>query len=172
MLQSIQIAIFDINTVLLNPKYVKFHLICIFFFRQFLFLAYMIWCTTEELFLFGQRPMLSFVCSIFIHEFGKWLAGSEGIDKIFSPEKLGRGSSFSSAQSNLINECPVTSTTTSEMTVALLEEVITDSQLKCAALLTELSSSDSSMQHLATVKQLTQKLQSMQSLLTQLKSQI
>ncbi|XP_004294340.1 PREDICTED: uncharacterized protein LOC101295784 isoform X1 [Fragaria vesca subsp. vesca] len=101
--------------------------------------------------------------------------GSEGFNKIFSPEKLGRGSSFGSVgfpQSNLINECPITSTTTSEMTVASLEEVVIDSQLKCAALLTELSSSDSSMQHLASVKQLTQKLQSMQSLLTQLKSQI
>ncbi|KAM5585755.1 hypothetical protein ABKV19_004923 [Rosa sericea] len=101
--------------------------------------------------------------------------GSEGIDKIFTPEKLSRGSSFYSAglsQSNLINEGPVTSTTTSEMTVASLEEVVTDSQVKCAALLTELGTSESSVQHLATVKQLAQKLQSMQSLLTKLKSQI
>ncbi|XP_050367986.1 uncharacterized protein LOC126786257 [Argentina anserina] len=101
--------------------------------------------------------------------------GSEGIDKIFSSEKLSRGSSICSvglSQSNLLDEGAVTSTSTSEMTVASLEKVATDSQVMCAVLLTELSSSESSTQHLATVKQLTQKLQSMQSLLTQLKSQI
>lgn len=107
--------------------------------------------------------------------FGKCLAGSEGIDKIFSPEKLSRGNSFCSTglpQSNLISESPVTSTAPSEFTVASLEEAVTESQAKCAALLTELGSSESSVQHLAAVKQLTQKLQSMQSMLTQLKSQI
>ncbi|PQQ16205.1 uncharacterized protein Pyn_17041 [Prunus yedoensis var. nudiflora] len=102
------------------------------------------------------------------------LGGTEGIDKIFSPGKLSRGSSFCSTglpQSNLIGETPST-TATLESTVASLEEAFTDSQAKCATLLADLGNSESSVQHLATVKQLTQKLQSMQSLLTQLRSHI
>ncbi|KAM1256466.1 hypothetical protein ACFX1Q_030582 [Malus domestica] len=100
--------------------------------------------------------------------------GTEGIDKLLSPAKLSRGGSFSStglSQSNLIIETPST-TATLESTVASLEEAFTDSQSKCTALLADLGSSEPSAQHLATVKELNQKLQSMQSLLTQLRSHI
>ncbi|KAM2058247.1 hypothetical protein ACFX16_030841 [Malus domestica] len=100
--------------------------------------------------------------------------GTEGIDKLLSPAKLSRGGSFSStglSQSNLIIETPST-TATLESTVASLEEAFTDSQSKCTALIADLGSSEPSAQHLVTVKELNQKLQSMQSLLTQLRSHI
>ncbi|KAM2718428.1 hypothetical protein EV1_030340 [Malus domestica] len=100
--------------------------------------------------------------------------GTEGIDKLLSPAKLSRGGSFSStglSQSNLIIETTST-TATLESTVASLEEAFTDSQSKCTALLADLGSSEPSAQHLATVKELNQKLQSMQCLLTQLRSHI
>ncbi|KAM1804802.1 hypothetical protein ACFX12_030628 [Malus domestica] len=100
--------------------------------------------------------------------------GTEGIDMLLSPAKLSRGGSFSStglSQSNLIIETPST-TATLESTVASLEEAFTDSQSKCTALIADLGSSEPSAQHLATVKELNQKLQSMQSLLTQLRSHI
>ena len=57
-------------------------------------------------------------------------------------------------------------------TVALLEEAVSDSQAKCAALVTELSKSESSEEHLTNIKELRQKLESMQSLLLQLRGQM
>jgi hypothetical protein len=100
------------------------------------------------------------------------IAGSDGIDKIFSP-KHSRGSSAGSfglsPLSNMISESP---STTLEGTVASLEDAVTDSQAKCAALITDVGCSESSMQHLETIKQLNQKLESMQSLLTRLRTQI
>ncbi|XP_024027440.1 uncharacterized protein LOC21395142 [Morus notabilis] len=87
--------------------------------------------------------------------------GSEGIDKIFSPERL-------STSSNLIGE---NSRLTLESTVASLEEAVADSQAKCAALISNLGGSDSSL-HLSTINQLTQKLENMQSLLTHLRTQL
>lgn len=100
------------------------------------------------------------------------LAGSGGFDKIFSP-KLSRHSSGQSvglpSPANLINKSPQTSL---ESTVISLEETISDSQAKCNALVTELDSSESLVDHVADVKQLKEKLESMQSLLMQLRSQI
>ncbi|KAL5548246.1 hypothetical protein UlMin_003477 [Ulmus minor] len=101
--------------------------------------------------------------------------GSEGIDKIFSPEKLSRGSSATSIgpspSLNLISENP---RLTAESTVSSLEEAVSDSQAKCASLVSDLavSDSDSSAQHLSAIKQLTQKLENMQNLLTRLRTQI
>ncbi|XP_015898172.2 uncharacterized protein LOC107431706 [Ziziphus jujuba] len=104
--------------------------------------------------------------------------GSEGIDKIFSQEKLSRSNSVYSSglppplsppSLSLAGESPHS---TLESTVALLEEAITDSQAKCAVLTTNLGGSESSMEHLATIKQLTQKLQSMNTLLMRLRTQI
>lgn len=86
--------------------------------------------------------------------------GSEGFDKIFVPEKLSRGST---GPSNATGE-------TLESTVASLEELVADSQAKCAALTAELGSV-SSIQHLAEIEQITQKLESMQNLLTRLRTQ-
>lgn len=88
--------------------------------------------------------------------------GTEGIDKIFSPERL------STSSPNWISE---NSRLNFESTVASLEEAVADSQAKCATLITDLGGSDSSL-HLATINELTQKLESMQSLLTRLRTQI
>jgi len=59
-----------------------------------------------------------------------------------------------------------------ESTVTSLEEALLDSQAKLAALITDLSSSESSIQHLADIKQLSQKLEIMQSLVMQLRTKI
>ncbi|XP_057950254.1 uncharacterized protein LOC131145155 isoform X2 [Malania oleifera] len=99
--------------------------------------------------------------------------GSEGFEKIFSPDKLSRGSSVGSMgfppSSNMINE---STHPTFETTVASLEESVLDSQVKCTALIADLRISDSSAQHLANIKQLNHKLEKMQSLLAQLRTQI
>ncbi|XP_031738234.1 uncharacterized protein LOC101210396 isoform X2 [Cucumis sativus] len=98
--------------------------------------------------------------------------GSESIDKIFTPEKLSRGSSMASLgvspSAYLIGESP---RPTIESTVTSLEQAVLDSQSKCTSLMTELSSSDSSS-HVATIKQLHEKLDSMQTLLSRLRNQI
>ncbi|TYK04731.1 UHRF1-binding protein 1-like protein [Cucumis melo var. makuwa] len=98
--------------------------------------------------------------------------GSESIDKIFTPEKLSRGSSLASLgvspSAYLIGESP---RPTIESTVTSLEQAVLDSQSKCTSLMTELSSSDSSS-HVATIKQLHEKLDSMQTLLSRLRNQI
>jgi hypothetical protein len=59
-----------------------------------------------------------------------------------------------------------------ESTVTSLEEALLDSQAKLAALITDLSISESSIQHLADIKQLSQKLEIMQSLVMQLRTKI
>lgn len=92
--------------------------------------------------------------------------GSDGIDKIFSP-KHSRGSSAGS-----IGLSPLSLPSSLEGTVASLEDAVTDSRAKCAALITDAGSSESSIQHLETIKQLSQKLESMQSLMMRLRSQI
>ncbi|XP_038904052.1 uncharacterized protein LOC120090451 isoform X2 [Benincasa hispida] len=98
--------------------------------------------------------------------------GSESIDKIFTPEKLSRGSSLASLgispSAYLIGESP---RPTVESTVTSLEQAVLDSQSKCTSLMTELSSSNSSL-HVATIKQLYEKLDSMQTLLSRLRNQI
>ncbi|KAJ6980134.1 hypothetical protein NC653_028073 [Populus alba x Populus x berolinensis] len=100
--------------------------------------------------------------------------GSEGFDKIFTPDKFRKGTSPASTpfspSPHIINESP--RRTTMESTVASLEEAVLDSQAKLAALFTDLSSSESSTQHLADIKQLGQKLESIQSLVMQLRTRI
>lgn len=59
-----------------------------------------------------------------------------------------------------------------ESTLTLLEEAVSDSQAKINALITDIDTSESPFQHLATVKQLTQKIESMQGLLMQLRNQL
>jgi hypothetical protein len=59
-----------------------------------------------------------------------------------------------------------------ESTVTSLKEALLDSQAKLAALITDLSISESSIQHLADIKQLSQKLEIMQSLVMQLRTKI
>ncbi|TXG67377.1 hypothetical protein EZV62_008652 [Acer yangbiense] len=99
--------------------------------------------------------------------------GSGGLDKIFSPThsrgSSGGSSSRQSPKLNLINE---SSHTAVESTMTSLEEAVLDSQAKCAALITDLGSSESPEDHLAHIKQLTEKLEGMQSLLARLRTQI
>ena len=101
-------------------------------------------------------------------------AGSEGIDKIFSPERFGTSTSGSAASaglsssSNLNGENPRLSV---ESTVASLEESVLESKAKCDALINDLDGLGSS-RHLAAVGELTRKLENMQILLTQLRTQI
>ncbi|XP_019453650.1 PREDICTED: uncharacterized protein LOC109355138 isoform X1 [Lupinus angustifolius] len=99
--------------------------------------------------------------------------GSGGIDKIFTPEKLRSESSVHSGGlspfSNLINGSPHKSL---EPTLTLLEEEVVDSQAKVKSLITDIGTSESSIQHLTAVKQLNEKIESMQSLLMQLRNQL
>ena len=104
------------------------------------------------------------------------LAGSEGFDKIFSPDLL---SPHSHASNIVFSPVTVNGNGQSphphpslESTVSSLEEAVLDTQAKCTALIAELRSSESSRQHLASVKQLSRKLEGMQSLLTKLRTQV
>lgn len=102
----------------------------------------------------------------------RWIAGSDGIDKIFSPKHSTSGSAGSirlSPSPHLICESPRTNL---EATLASLEDAVTDSQAKCATLTADVDGSESSIQDLETVKQLGQTLESMQSLLARLRTQI
>lgn len=57
-----------------------------------------------------------------------------------------------------------------ESMVSSLEEAVLDSQAKCSALATELSCSESSAEYLENVKELSEKLESMQRLINQLRT--
>ncbi|TYH74762.1 hypothetical protein ES332_D05G424800v1 [Gossypium tomentosum] len=81
--------------------------------------------------------------------------GIEGFEKIFSSDKLSQGSKLQSIT-----------------TLALLEEAVSDSQAKCAALITESSNLESSQVNLTNIKELKQKLENIHSLLLQLRVQI
>ena len=102
-----------------------------------------------------------------------WFAGSEGIDKIFSSEKYSRDGSVGSRGLSplpnlIINE---ESHKTSEQTLTLLEEALTDSQAKLNDLISDIGTSESSSQHL-TIVQLSQNIETMHDLLMQLRNQI
>ncbi|WCJ31296.1 hypothetical protein M5689_012801 [Euphorbia peplus] len=92
--------------------------------------------------------------------------GSESFDKIFSSPKPSRGSSpcsigFSPMNNDILQ-------TTAEATVVSLEEAISDTQVKFADLTTRLSASESSVQYVADIKQLSEKLEHMQNLVRKL----
>lgn len=96
------------------------------------------------------------------------LAGSESFDRIFTPEKLSRdSSSCSTGLSPSSNFTSGSRNSCLESTVASLEQMIKESQTKCSALTVELASSTS----LDDVKELSQKLDNMQKLLMQLRTQ-
>lgn len=97
---------------------------------------------------------------IFVHQ----CAGSESFDRIFTPEKLSRGTSPSLNTMEEENR-----NSDMELTVASLEEALVDSQTQCAALVTVLNSSDD---HLDTVRQLNEKLERMQRLLIELRTKV
>ncbi|XP_068644395.1 uncharacterized protein [Aristolochia californica] len=95
--------------------------------------------------------------------------GTDGMDKIFSPDKLSSTSSLGYAPiMNFIGESPRQGL---ETTVASLEAAVSDSQARCLALITELTSPRTSLQ-LSELKELNQKLESMQILLTTLRTQM
>ncbi|XP_058730517.1 uncharacterized protein LOC131602429 isoform X1 [Vicia villosa] len=98
---------------------------------------------------------------------------SEGIDNVLSPEKLSIDGSVSNGEPyplpNRINESPHKSV---EPTITLLEEAVVDSQAKINALITDIGTSESSLQHLDGVKQLSEKIELMQGFLTQLRNQL
>ncbi|CAI0380155.1 unnamed protein product [Linum tenue] len=100
--------------------------------------------------------------------------GSEGFEKIFTPERLSRVSSPHSFATlpalNLSNG--VTDERKTESTVRLLEEAVEDSQAKCAAIMNNLSSPESSVQNLSDIIQVCQNLESMKDLLMQLRTRI
>ncbi|KAI3410626.1 Chorein_N domain-containing protein [Psidium guajava] len=97
--------------------------------------------------------------------------GSQGLERILTPDKLSRGSSAASI--SLASPNYTTNETHSiPSTVASLEETVLESQAKCTALLTALGNSGASTQHVADVEQLTQNLQHIQRLLKQLRTNI
>lgn len=94
--------------------------------------------------------------------------GSESFDRIFTPEKLSRdSSSCSTGLSPSSNFTSGSRNSCLESTVASLEEMIKESQTKCSALSVELASSTS----VNDVTELSQKLENMQKLLMQLRTQ-
>ncbi|XP_031379803.1 uncharacterized protein LOC116194995 isoform X1 [Punica granatum] len=93
--------------------------------------------------------------------------GSEGLDRILTPDKLSRVNSprsFGLNSPRLISEALNPSLLT---TVASIEEAVSDSRAKCAALTAALDSPGSSE-----VEQLSQRLEQMEFLLKQLRTQI
>ncbi|CAN1224189.1 UHRF1-binding protein 1-like [Linum grandiflorum] len=89
--------------------------------------------------------------------------GSDGFDKILTPERLSR---VSSPHSNGTDERKP------EFTVSSLEEAVADSEARCASIMANLSNPESALQNLADVMQVCQNLESMKCLLTQLRTQI
>ncbi|KAI3675525.1 hypothetical protein L1987_85115 [Smallanthus sonchifolius] len=96
--------------------------------------------------------------------------GSEGFDNIFS-RRDSNASSGSLIPSSLLASDNRHSSSP-DPTLNSLEAALLDSQTNCAALVAELSSSESSKQHLHSVEQLAQKLESMQKLLSKLQTQV
>ncbi|CAI9088507.1 OLC1v1022843C1 [Oldenlandia corymbosa var. corymbosa] len=97
--------------------------------------------------------------------------GVEGFDKILNPDKSSDNPSCNGFNSFTGTNGGVHSLRLEE-TVSSLEEMILDSQAKCAALTSEIGSPEFSAENLDNVKQLSQKLESMQKLLIQLRTQI
>ncbi|XP_042483179.1 uncharacterized protein LOC122063544 [Macadamia integrifolia] len=101
--------------------------------------------------------------------------GSEGLEKIFTPQDLSRQNSSGvlafSQSPNLIGG---SSHQSLESTVASLETALSDSQAKCSALIAEFQSPEFSIQqrHLSDIKQINEKLESMQALLMQFRTQL
>lgn len=99
-------------------------------------------------------------------------AGTDGLDQLLSPKKLSSQRSNGAIDlfdSNIINGSLHHNL---DATVSSLQTVLSESQEKCATLVVELSNPDISRQHLADIKQLNQNLESLQALVTKLRTQI
>jgi len=59
-----------------------------------------------------------------------------------------------------------------EQTLTSLEEAVAGSQTKISDLISDIGTSESSFQHLTVIKELSQKIESMQGLVVQLKNQL
>ncbi|KAJ3693633.1 hypothetical protein LUZ60_009113 [Juncus effusus] len=102
--------------------------------------------------------------------------GSGGVDKVFTPRKLSRQSSFGSI--NFAPSTPTSSLITKEPpnvsleeTITLLETEISDSHAKCTNLLSDMNGLDESKCS-NEIKELNQKLENMHVLLSKLKGMI
>lgn len=97
--------------------------------------------------------------------------GTEGMYKIFSPRELSRGGSGISFDHNIsphgTSESPHSSVRT---VVASLEKEVEDAESKCAALITNFGKSEPSCQHIDHIKDLGRQIESIRSLLKQLKA--
>nr|GLL22599.1 uncharacterized protein LOC109188219 isoform X1 [Ipomoea trifida] len=100
--------------------------------------------------------------------------GSDGFERIFSPEKLTKSSSSISCtgHSPSSNRRCGNRNSSLDATVVSLEESLSETQARCAALGEGLHSLETSAEQLENFKQLAQKLESMQKLLLQLRTQI
>nr|GEU40276.1 hypothetical protein [Tanacetum cinerariifolium] len=100
--------------------------------------------------------------------------GSEGFDKIFSPENPRRDSTASSVGMSPISLVASDNQHSSSFNSTLnsLEAALLESQTDCAALVNELSSLESPEPHIHSVEQLAQKLESMQKLLLKLQTRV
>ncbi|KAJ6805270.1 uncharacterized protein M6B38_250000 [Iris pallida] len=97
--------------------------------------------------------------------------GSEGLDKVFTPGKLSRGSSINSFSGTPSFSAAIAESATHslETTLSSLEAEVSESQGKCSSLLSELSTSEFSGSVVKNMKQLNQKLESIQLLLSRLR---
>lgn len=98
------------------------------------------------------------------------VAGSDGFDKMFSPKASRAGTPKSSpfaASADSMRE--MTSRADLESTISSIEEASMELDAKCSALASDLSDSGSSAKH---VNDLKQKLESLQSLMAKLRTQI
>lgn len=96
--------------------------------------------------------------------------GTDGADQIFTPRKLSMRSCGGCTNSprTFNSLVPGTPTRSTESTISSLEEEVFESKAKCLALISELSSSGPA--HIEDMKQLHQKLESMQTLLSRLRN--
>ncbi|ONM39374.1 hypothetical protein ZEAMMB73_Zm00001d043896 [Zea mays] len=100
--------------------------------------------------------------------------GSGGMDNIFSPRRLSRLNSFGSIGTPRTPTMQaiadvMSSKTTLEATISSLQGEISESKAKCMALISQASSTED-QNRAEDIRQLSEKLESMQSLVTQLKN--
>ncbi|KAK9072288.1 hypothetical protein SSX86_008721 [Deinandra increscens subsp. villosa] len=99
--------------------------------------------------------------------------GSDGVEERLSPTKQSTDAkppSFDRGQTSVAP--PDNKGSSVDSTLSSLEAELLDSQSSCATLYSELSTSDSSSPHFHSVQRLAQKLESMQRLLTRLRTQV
>lgn len=104
------------------------------------------------------------------------ITGSGGMDNIFSPRRLSRQNSFGSIGTPRTPTMQAIadvmgSKTTLEATISSLQGEISESKAKCVALISQASSTED-QNRAEDIRQLSEKLESMQSLVTRLRTLI